>query len=118
MEPSTVERLREYNSTVAEIASRCIVPRIVKGTMEAEVIYVCIHIQLEQKGGTKTPVRNMMRGALIDIVEEGLLDTISMRNGDEKAKFTFSSEALRRGAVSSTSFLTAIAAFLRSKSTK
>lgn len=105
-----MERLLKDNIKVAvEVTTSRIFTGIVEETIEDQNNGV-VH---KQKEKIKTTIRNMLEGALIEIVEQGSLDTIFVRNVDTSAKYTTFKDVLIRRAVSSSSFITLIVAFVK-----
>lgn len=108
--PSEVVKLMEDNIKAGfEVGTRCAAMRIVEETIEH--IFAMANKKLNE--GIKTTVRNILEGALIDIVQQGGPDTIPVREVDKLLKSIRSMEVLTRQVVGSKSNITPITAFFK-----
>lgn len=74
--------MNRYIKDVVQVATTCIVTRVVKEMMKDVSM-----VQYDEKQeGIKTPIKNMVGRALTDIVEQCRLDTALGQNLDKLAK--------------------------------
>lgn len=97
--------------TAVEVGARRVVTEIGEETIE-EAFTVGFDEEIE---GVKTPMRSMVKGSLIDFIQQFHLDTIWVPNVDKLAKSTRSMNAFLQRVVGSTSIIVPIAAFVKKK---
>lgn len=107
---SELQNLMKDNIKAAvEFVTRCVVTGIVEDTIE-DVFRVRSG---DQKEGIKTPVRNMLEGASIDVVKHGIVDIILVWNVDWMTKSTRFMDTLPRRIIECSSFIMSSAVFVK-----
>lgn len=103
--------MEDNGKNAVEIAMRGVVTGIVEDTIENEFVagYDV------QKDGIKTPIRNLVEGALSDTVEQGRLGTILINYGDKWENSARFKDALTRRVVRNKSLVAPITAIVKKR---
>lgn len=107
---SEVEDIMEYSIKISvEVATKGIVTAVLDESIGD--VFTIVHDELKE--GIRTPIRSLVEGTLIAIVEQDRLDSNLVHNKEKVAKSTRLMEALTRRLVENTSFITIIIAFVK-----
>lgn len=91
----------------AQVATRCIITGTVK---KIEETFSVVHD--EKSDEVETPMRIMMEGAFADMIEQGRLNTLLLRNVYRMTMFNFFMDTVIPWAATSITIITPIAAFV------